>query len=83
MKCYLNITSCFASPLQELSGDGSLLLDFLTHTLGFTKNTPVEYQDGVMKLLGSEECSTKDASGQVLLNADNAVFIIRANDPTL
>ncbi|XP_071803128.1 histamine N-methyltransferase-like [Asterias amurensis] len=76
-KCYLNITSCFARPLQELSGDGNLLLDFLTHTLGFTKKSTVEYQDGVMKLLGSDYCSTRDASGQVLLKADNVVFVIR------
>ena len=81
-KCYLNITSCFASPLQELSGDGNLLLDFLTHTLDFTKNSTVEYQDGVMKLLGSDYCSTRDASGQVLLEADNVVFVIRRTQPS-
>ncbi|XP_033631623.1 histamine N-methyltransferase-like [Asterias rubens] len=82
LKYSVNVTPCFASPLDNLSEEANRVLDFLTHVDGFTQNTPVEYQESFLEILGSEDQTERDASGQFLLGQDHVVFIIRGTGST-
>ncbi|XP_038069667.1 histamine N-methyltransferase A-like [Patiria miniata] len=71
-----DISSCFHPP-QQLTQDGNILLDFLTHTVNFAQNAPAENRDDVLRFLGSEACSKTGPAGEVLFNGFDAAVIIR------
>ncbi|XP_038055289.1 histamine N-methyltransferase A-like isoform X2 [Patiria miniata] len=77
IKIYCDISSCFNAPPHQLSQDGSILLDFLTHIVNFAQNAPAGFRDDVLRLLGSQECSVRGPEGQVNLDASNSIFLIR------
>ncbi|XP_043913502.1 histamine N-methyltransferase-like [Protopterus annectens] len=50
----IDITTCF----NDGSEEGTLLLDFVTHTLNFSKSAPPSLKVEIMKYLRGPECST-------------------------
>ncbi|XP_022079623.1 histamine N-methyltransferase A-like [Acanthaster planci] len=71
-----DITACFDPP-QQISKDGDLLLDFLTHTVNFSRNAPAVYRDDLLQFLGSEACTYRGSDGEVIFNGNNEAVIIR------
>ena len=76
IKITCDISACFDPP-QQLSKDGDILLDFLTHTVDFSKNVSAEYRDDLLRFLGSEACTHRGPAGEVILNTRNAAVIIQ------
>ncbi|XP_033632111.1 histamine N-methyltransferase A-like [Asterias rubens] len=73
---HCDLSACFGPP-EELSEEASILLDFLTHTIGFARNALAECRDDVMRFLRSDACSDRGPLGQVILKGNNVAVFIR------
>ncbi|XP_022087937.1 histamine N-methyltransferase A-like [Acanthaster planci] len=71
-----NINLCLCEP-KDLSTDGRLLLDFLTHVANFVRDAPPDLQREVQECLANAKYSEKGDEGEVIFRADSKAFIIK------
>ena len=70
-----NISACFA---EEPSTEGDLLLDFVSHSIGFRQHSDEILRTKFMRFLDSDKCTEK-ANGTIFFKSDWGLVTVFKN----
>ncbi|KAK7901400.1 hypothetical protein WMY93_018169 [Mugilogobius chulae] len=73
LQCVLDITACFT----EGDETGEILLDFVTHTIFFSKTASPDLKQRILRRLRDAQCSV-EKDGRILFNINQEMIILEA-----